>query len=124
MKKWQVFLTKEGLRLLKQQFRSKYLSAFNRRRIYMELKDARIVNRATLPLNVVAENTKVLLSNLGKRQTFSIRIVDENSTESGKTIVPVTDPIAIALLGYPAGAITEWELEDGINRFQVISVSS
>lgn len=125
MKKQQVFLTKEGYQLLLEQCRSGRLSKFNKRQLMKELKNAYVVSKEYLPLNVITENVKVLLSNMRKGQTFSINIVKSAFQGiSRKNTVLTTDPIAIALLGYAPGAVTEWELEDGINTLKVISVNT
>lgn len=125
MKKQQVFLTKESYQLLLEQCRSGRLSKFNKRQLMKELKNAYVVSKEYLPLNVITENVKVLLSNMRKGQTFSINIVKSALQGiSRKNTVLTTDPIAIALLGYAPGAVTEWELEDGINTLKVISVNT
>lgn len=103
-----------------------YISAdtpeFNRRRLFLELKNARMVPQECMPLNVVCANSRVLVTNLDKRQTFSIRIVPSDYAILPRNELSVTDPLVIALLGYAAGASTEWEMKDGINRLKVMSV--
>lgn len=118
-----LILTKEGYKLLADQYESVTTTAFNKQKLFLELKDAKIVGQQCMPLNVVSSNTSVLIWNINKNQTFSISIIAEDSPEHGKNKVRVTDPIAVALLGYPAGAMTEWEMKDGINKFKVISVA-
>jgi hypothetical protein len=117
-----LILTKEGYKLLTDQYESLTTPVFNKQKLFFELKDAKIVGQQSMPLNVVSPNTNVLIWNINKNQTFSISIVAEDSPEHGTNKIPVTDPIVIALLGYPVGAMTEWQMKDGINKFKVISV--
>ncbi|HEY4327490.1 MAG TPA: GreA/GreB family elongation factor [Mucilaginibacter sp.] len=117
-----LILTREDYKLLTDQYDSLTIPAFNKQKLYQELKDAKIVRKQCMPLNVVSQNAKVLIWNIRKNQTFSIQIVPENSSNRGTNKVLITDPIVIALLGYPTGAVTEWEMEDGINQLKVMSV--
>jgi len=117
-----LILTKEEYKLLTDQYESATTTAFNKQKLFQELKDAKIVGLQSMPLNVVSANSDVLIWNINKNQTFSISIVAEDSPERGTNKIRVTDPIVVALLGYPAGAMTEWEMKDGINKFKVISV--
>ena len=117
-----LILTKEGYKLLTDQYESVTTPVFNKQKLFLELKDAKIVGQQSMPLNVVSSNSDVLIWNINKNQTFSISIVAEDSTEHGTNKIRVTDPIVVALLGYPEGAMTEWEMKDGINKFKVISV--
>lgn len=115
-------LTEDDFNLLQECYLSAELTEFNKSKLFQELKDAKIVKKESLPLNIVCAKVKVLVFNMDKKQTFSIHIVESDTISRKPTELPLTDPIAIALLGYPTGAITEWEMPDGINRFKIISV--
>lgn len=117
-----LILTKEEHKLLTDQYESVTTPLFNKQKLFQELKDAKIVGPQSMPLNVVSANSDVLIWNINKNQTFSISIIAEDSLEHGTNKIRVTDPIVVALLGYPVGAMTEWEMKDGINKFKVISV--
>jgi regulator of nucleoside diphosphate kinase len=117
-----LILTKEEYKLLTDQYESVTTSVFNKQKLFQELRDAKIVGRQSMPLNVVSANSDVLIWNVNKNQTFSISIIAEDSPEHGTNKIRVTDPIVVALLGYPVGAMTEWEMKDGVNKFKVISV--
>jgi len=116
-------LTEDDFNLLQECYLSAGLSEFNKNKLFQELKDAKIVKKESLPLNIVCANVKVLVFNMDKKQTFSIHIVESDTIGRKPNELPLTDPIAIALLGYPTGAVTEWEMPDGINRFKIISVN-
>lgn len=116
-------LTEDDFNLLQKCCLSAELSEFNRKKLIQELADAKIVKKESLPLNIVRANVKVLVFNVTKNQTFSIRIKESGTISRKSNELPLTDPIAIALLGYPTGAVTEWEMPDGINRLKIISVN-
>lgn len=123
MRGLQLTLTQEDFKILTDCLLNSKLTALNKKRLYQELREARVVDRERLPLNVVCKNAKVLVWNMDKQQTFTVRIVSPEEFDENENCIPMDDPIAIALLGYPSGAITEWEMPDGVNRFKVVSVS-
>ena len=122
MKNEQLILTKEDYLFLIDCYFSGRLYAFNRARLLQELRNAKVVNSEYVPSNVVRSNSDVLVGNLDKCQTFNIHIVSPDRKRRKPNDIPASDPLAVALLGYQTGAITEWELSDGVNRFQVVSV--
>jgi regulator of nucleoside diphosphate kinase len=123
MKKiFQLTLTINNFKLLMKHYFSAGLSAFNKKKLFNELNDARIVSKDNLPLNVVREGSKVLVRNIDKKQTYSVHIVGTNPDKTKTNQIPLSDPLAIALLGYSGGDQTQWEMSEGINRFELISV--
>ncbi|MEJ6982242.1 GreA/GreB family elongation factor [Pedobacter sp. P351] len=122
MKNQHLIVTKEDFAFLMECYFSEHISAFNKEILSNELKNAKIVMKEYLPGNVVSANSIVLVCNIDKSQTFNIRIISiEDSTEKPSDI-QISDPLAVALLGYQTGDIAEWEMRDGINRFQIVSV--
>ena len=101
---------------------SDHLSKLNKAKLSDELRIAKIVQKEWLPVNVVCTNSKVLVCNIDKAQTFNVHIISPDSKAVNTNDIPITDPLAIALLGYQQGVIVDWEMRDGINRFQIISV--
>ncbi|WP_207426704.1 GreA/GreB family elongation factor [Pedobacter sp. SYSU D00535] len=99
------------------------LGAHNQEKLMVELSEAKVVARDNLPLNVVATNSKVLIWNMTKGQTFTVHIVSQQEMHRKDHRISVYDSLAIALLGYATGSIVEWELGDGLNRLQVMSVT-
>jgi regulator of nucleoside diphosphate kinase len=119
---FQLTLTISDFKLLMEYYFTIGLSPFNKRKLFNELNDARIVTEDNLPLNVVCAGSKVLVRNIDKMQTYSVHIVNTDIDQVKKNTILVSDPLAIALLGYSAGNLTEWEMSDGINRLELISV--
>ena len=115
-------LTEADYQFLTNYFLTADLSGFNQRILIRELIQPRIVKPDCLPLNVVCANTRVLVWNMSKNQMFTVHIVSED-VGGRENKISIKDPVAIALLGYPAGAITEWEIDGEINVLKVISVT-
>jgi len=121
MKEERLILTKEDFEFLMKFYLSPGMSVFNKTRLSKELQNAKIVEKEWLPANVICSDSTVLVHNVVKSQTFNINIISSGS-EINSNDIPVDDPLAIALLGYASTAFVEWEMGDGINKFQVISV--
>ena len=122
-KRFQLTLTINDFKLLMKQYYKKGLSVFNRRKLFGELNDARIVSNDNLPLNIARQGSKVLVRNVTKNQTYRIHIVGDNHDPVSSNKILITDPLSIALLGYADGHRTEWEMPDGVQQFEVISVN-
>lgn len=122
-KRSQLILTITDFKLLFKQYFKKGLSVFNRRKLFRKLREARIVRKDSLPLNIARQGSKVLVRNITKNQTYRVHIVPENSHPVSLNKILVTDPLSLALLGYADGQRTEWEMLDGVQQFEVISVS-
>ena len=121
-KRFQLTLTIADFKLLMKYYFTKGLSVFNKRRLFDELNDAHIVNEGLMPLNVARQGSKVLVRNIGKDQTYSVHIVRENKVTRKPSNILISDPLSIALLGYASGHRTEWEMPDGVQQFELISV--
>ncbi|MFB9843870.1 GreA/GreB family elongation factor [Mucilaginibacter ginsenosidivorans] len=121
-KRFQLTLTIGDFKLLMKYYFTEGLSVFNKRKLFGELNDARIVGKGSLPLNVARQGAKVLVRNIGKHQTFRVHIVAQNPEPARLNKIMITDPLSIALLGYADGHRTEWEMPDGIQRFELLSV--
>lgn len=119
---FQLTLTINDFKLLTRHYFTAGLSVFNKWKLFNELNDARIVSKDNLPLNIACAGSKVLVTNIDKMQTYSVHIVDHNAHKRTMNRILLTDPLAIALLGYSDGDQTEWEMADGINRIELISV--
>ncbi|WP_183558672.1 GreA/GreB family elongation factor [Mucilaginibacter sp. SP1R1] len=119
---FQLTLTINDFKLLMKYYFTNGLSPFNKRKLFNELNDARIVSKDNLPLNVVRTGSKVLVRNIDKMQTYSVHIVDKNPDKAKMNRILLSDPLAIALLGYSDGDQTEWEMNKGISRLELISV--
>ncbi|SDD75442.1 Transcription elongation factor, GreA/GreB, C-term [Mucilaginibacter pineti] len=123
MKKFfQLTLTINDFKLLMKYYFTLGISAFNKRKLFNELNSARIVSKDNLPLNVACAGSKVLVRNIDKMQTYSVHIVVNNPDKAKMNRISLSDPLAIALLGYSDGDQTEWEMRDGINRIELVSV--
>ena len=123
MKGLQLTLCESDFNLLTNYCVENTLSAYNRNKLLIELKEAKVVKKENLPLNIVATGSKVLLWNIHKGHTYTIWIVPPAEADGRKNKVSSLDPIAIALLGYPSGSVVEWEMGDEINQLKLLSVN-
>ncbi|MGN6396756.1 MAG: GreA/GreB family elongation factor [Mucilaginibacter sp.] len=121
-KRFQLTLTIEDFKLLMKYYFTKGLSVFNKRKLFVELNDAHIVSEINLPLNVARQGSKVLVRNIGKNQTYRVHIVPQYPGPARSSEILISDPLSIALLGYSDGHRTEWEMKDGIQQLEIISV--
>jgi regulator of nucleoside diphosphate kinase len=122
-KRFQLTLTISDFKLLLKQYYKKGMSVFNKRKLFGELRGAHIVKEDSLPLNIARQGSKILVRNITKKQTYRVHIVADNPGQVRSNRISITDPLSIALLGYGTGHRTEWEMPDGIQQFEVISVS-
>lgn len=121
-KRFQLTLTIDDFKLLMKYYFTKGLSVFNKRKLFGELNDARIVSKDNLPLNIARQGSKVLVRNVGKHQTYRVHIVAHNPHPVRLNKILISDPLSIALLGYADGHRTEWEMPDGVQQFELVSV--
>lgn len=124
MKNIPLILSANELQILSESYKKgNALTPYNKSQLSSELSEPRIVDRDNLPANVVSLFSKVLLWNMTKGQTFTIHITPDVDSSAVKTQILPSDPLSIALLGYQEGSIIEWEMNDGINKFKIVSVS-
>ncbi|PWG80343.1 hypothetical protein DDR33_12075 [Pararcticibacter amylolyticus] len=118
-----LILTETDFRLLTEfLMEDLHMPVYNRKKLQWKLKTARIVDKEWLPLNVVTTNSNVLVLNTTKNQTFTVHIVSPEDYDGSSHQILVSDPLAVALLGYSRGEDVECELPSGINRLKVLSV--
>ena len=122
MRGLQTTITETDYNLLAHFLETAELTEFNRNRLMSELENARIVREEYMPLNIVSYDTKVVVWNMDKNQTFTVHLVLPHES-NGKEKISIYDPIALALIGYPSGAVTQWEMPDGIHTFKIVSVN-
>jgi len=122
MKKEQLILTREDFIFLTECYFSDHISPFNKEKLSHDLRNVKIMRSEYLPSNVVRTNSSVLVTCIDKSQTFNIHIVSLDSMTKKSNQIPISDPLAVALLGYRTGSIVEWEMLDGIHQFQIVSV--
>ncbi|MCQ6958382.1 hypothetical protein [Mucilaginibacter aquariorum] len=121
-KHFQLTLTIEDFKLLMKYYFTKGLSVFNKRKLFVELNDAHIVSEGLMPLNIARQGSKVLVRNIGKNQIYRVHMILQNSVPERSNSILMSDPLSIALLGYADGHRTEWEMPDGIQQFELVSV--
>ena len=121
-KRFQLTLTIDDFKLLMKYYFTKGLSVFNKRKLFVELNDAHIVSEGLMPLNIARQGSRVLVRNIGKNQTYGVHMIPQNAVPGKSSNILMSDPLSIALLGYAHGHRTEWEMPDGVQQFELISV--
>ena len=121
-KRFQLTLTIQDFKLLMKYYFTKGLSVFNKRKLFVELNEAHIVSEGSLPLNIARQGSKVLVRNIVKNQTYRVHIVPQYYEPVRSGNILISDPLSIALLGYADGHCTEWEMPDGVQQLEIISV--
>lgn len=116
-------LSKSDFKLLKEHLEKSNMSAYNKEKLKIELKEATIYSEADLPADVVCLKSEARIANTktGKEFTFKLVMPEEANIKVQK--VSVFAPIGIALFGYRTGDSINWEMPDGIQEFKILEVN-
>lgn len=118
-----VILTTGIYDLLKDHIRRKKLSKTNEAALDAQLKKARQVLRKDLPKDVVTVDTLVTVKDLETGDTQEYKFVGPDSAKKKNGTVSILSPMGIAMIGYPVGAVVEWEFNAEIKKNQIIGVT-
>lgn len=118
-----VILTTGIYDLLKEHIRRKKLSKANEAALEAQLKKARQVLRKDLPADVVTVDTLVTVKDLETGDTQEYKFVGPDSAKKKNGTVSILSSMGIAMIGYPAGAVIEWEFNEAIKKNQIIKVT-
>lgn len=119
-----VILTTGIYDLLKDHIRRRKLSKANEAALEAQLKKAKQVLRKNLPANVVTIGTLVSVKDLDTGQTQDYKFVGPETARKKNGTVSILSPMGIAMIGYPEGAIIEWEFNEGIKKNQIVKVTT
>jgi regulator of nucleoside diphosphate kinase len=116
-------LSKSDFKLLKEHLEKSNMSAYNKEKLSLELKEATIYSEEELPSDVVCLKSEARIANTktGKEFTFKLVMPEEANIKVQK--VSVFAPIGIALFGYRTNDIITWEMPDGLQEFKILSVN-
>lgn len=119
-----VILTTGIYDLLKDHIRRRKLSKANEAALEAQLKKAKQVLRKDLPANVVTIGTLVSVKDLDTGQTQDYKFVGPETARKKNGTVSILSPMGIAMIGYPEGAVIEWEFNEGIKKNQIVKVTT
>lgn len=123
MKIAQLILSQNDCDYLKNHLKnSASLSEFNKRKLEIELKTARVVPLEELPEDVVSENSKVTISDIESGRKFDFVLVSPSNSDIRSNKLSILAPIGIALLGYRPGIDVDWEMPNGVKTFRIEKV--
>lgn len=118
-----VILTTGIYDLLKDHIRRRKLSRANEIALEAQLKKAKQVLRKDLPLNVVTVGTLVTVKDLETGQEQEYKFVGPDTARKKNNTVSILSAMGIAMIGYPEGAIIEWEFNGRIEKNQITKVT-
>lgn len=123
MKIAQLILSKNDFELLQNHLKlSTKLSEFNKNKLSMELKTARVLKYEDMPGDVVSENSYVEIEDTESGQKYNFILVSPNKADYKTNKLSVLAPIGVALLGYRPGVEVDWEMPTGLRTFRIVSV--
>jgi regulator of nucleoside diphosphate kinase len=120
----QIVLSRGIYDLLKTQIRKRKLTKYNEEKLDQELKYALQVNSKEIPENIVAVDTRVVVTELETGEKFTYNFVAPEKAKAKNNTISIMSPIGVALLGYGEGAEVEWEMSDGIKKYRIEEVSN
>jgi regulator of nucleoside diphosphate kinase len=109
--------------LLKDHLRRRKLSRYNEAKLELELKHARQVLRNELPADVVTVDTYVKVKEMESGKEFTYKLVAPAKARRKHNTLSILSPIGVAILGYTKGAIVQWEMPEGIKKYQIEDVT-
>jgi regulator of nucleoside diphosphate kinase len=123
MKIAQLILSKNDFELLQNHLNlSTKLSEFNKKKLSLELKTARVLKSEDMPGDVVSENSSVEIEDTESGQKYNFILVSPNKADYKTNKLSVLAPIGVALLGYRPGIEVDWEMPTGLRTFRIVSV--
>ncbi len=109
--------------LLKDHLRRRKLSRYNEAKLELELKHARQVLRNDLPADVVTVDTHVKVKEIESGKEFIYKLVAPAKARRKNNTLSILSPIGVAILGYAQGAVVQWEMPEGIRKYQIEEVT-
>ncbi|WP_448104256.1 GreA/GreB family elongation factor [Pedobacter panaciterrae] len=109
--------------LLKDHLRRRKLSRYNEAKLELELKHARQVLRNELPADVVTVDTNVKVKEMESGKEFIYKLVAPAKARRKHNTLSILSPIGVAILGYTKGTIVQWEMPEGIKKYQIEDVT-
>ncbi len=123
MKVAQLILSKNDFELLQNHLNlSTQLSEFNKKKLSLELKTARVLKPEEIPDDVVSENSIVEIEDTESGQKYNFILVNPGKADYKTNRLSVLAPIGVALLGYRPGIEVDWEMPTGLRTFRIVSV--
>ncbi|SKB83381.1 GreA/GreB family elongation factor [Daejeonella lutea] len=123
MKNAQLILSKSDHELLNNHLKlSTNLSEFNKKKLGLELKTARVISPDDMPGDVVSANSYVQIQDVESGKTFDFHLVNPREADIKTNRLSVLAPIGVALLGYRPGVEVDWEMPNGLKVFRIVHV--
>lgn len=119
-----IILSKGIYQLIKNHLKQKnQLSDFNKKKLEMEIKSAKIVPGKEMPEDVVSINTNVQVKDIETDHEFAFDLVSPGEAKVKNNKFSALSDLGLALIGYRVGEEVHWEMPDGLKRFRIEQVS-
>ena len=116
----QLIMNSRDFQLLEKHLKSSTMSKYNREKLESELKTAKVVKE--LPTNVICLNSIVEVEETVSKKKFHFQLVLPNEANIKENKISIYTPMGSALMGYPEGALLEWEMPNGVQKFKITKV--
>lgn len=90
-------------------------------KLLSEMKRAKLVTNARMPLDVIRFNSEVTISIPGNVQP-TYRLVMPEMSDLKQNKISILAPMGLALFGYAKGDEIEWEFPKGTNKILILDV--
>ncbi|AFD06220.1 GreA/GreB family elongation factor [Solitalea canadensis] len=119
-----ISITEKDQRLLLDALNKSTMPSHNRQKLEDELKNAKIYKESELPVDVICLNSEIELLEVDNEKKMKIKLVLPNEADMKTQKVSVLAPIGIALIGYRKGDMVDWEMPNGLKKFQILDVAN
>ncbi|QES90724.1 transcription elongation factor GreA [Rhizosphaericola mali] len=87
------------------------------------IANARIIDESEIDISKVAVLTRVTITNLANKKTFTYQLVGEQEANIKEQKLSITSPIGKGLIGKKVGEIAEVVAPNGTMKFKVDNIS-
>ena len=109
----------ERLTTLMEDFRGDASSRPYFKALKQELTQAKVMEPADIPADVVTMNSTVQIRNVDAKRSQKVTVVYPQDADIDEDKISVLAPLGTALLGYRAGDEVQWEVPAGLRTFRI-----
>lgn len=122
MVKEQIIIGEREHLLLEKHLKTSNMSKHNIEKLANEIKTAKIVKVEDIPEKAIVLNSSVEIEEIGGGRKYNFQIVLPKEANMKESKISVFTPMGIALIGYLEGALVEWEMPNGVQKFKINKV--
>lgn len=103
---------------------SNVMPEHNRIKLSEELEKAEVVTEKLVPEDVVSLNRKIKVAEEESGKELEFTLVEPTKAKQKLNKISILSPIGVALAGYKTGDKIDWEMPDGLKKYEIKEVSS